>query len=715
MTYPNNDNAYSEQASNAKDATLEAFHQEIWDLEQEHNPSKDTKPNELPSFIDGNYKIYKSNSGFRAHNNTQNSDFMLYDYNFSDDKKPNNDWVYKHWDSKAPEKFECWANSRWIHWNNGQTQIQHHLNPYDKDDNSSSIITDATEKITGKPNTTLPKDAKTTIADGNGNYMFRHLDSNGFLVSLDTTCFDERGNKFTFMENKGVIIEPKNGLKYEICLQRDGKYCIKINGPALPKELIIPVPEKSTMFTWNDGTIQTEQNGNVVITWLDGRVQKYKDNVYPQAIIKTTTWPDGTIATQKGNGPSTATKPDGTVIITTYGEIETTLTNGTKILENKEEIRTTNTDKSIVVENKKNGRITTTYPDGRVKTHIPYPKENGQSLGHLTEQKGPKPEHNYLIDGPEARGKAYNKQKELEKVYGVTFSKDTDPVYEQDGKTYACRLATYAELIGIEQALMKSQPVHKIGKDKAVKFTFLNGEQFKTELNQDIAAFYSNGDIYITSGCNREPWLDTNVPAPFSLHSDRRSFMATIMHELSHNSQREEVGHSSWDKGNRCESLAELFGFERIVDQTDKANKWVILAAKMSDGKNNDLYKATQEGWVHVDKNAYPLGKPMGDIEMYKLTKVKQPSLYFTKPVESYAEALTQFSRGNEYRARLKVECPEIYKMVKDADQKQIDKVYGPGWVRDISGFLVKKTTNHLKTISQFEEQATNTTKQGKK
>jgi len=159
-------------------------------------------------------------------------------------------------------------------------------------------------------------------------------------------------------------------------------------------------------------------------------------------------------------------------------------------------------------------------------------------------------------------------------------------------------------------------------------------------------------------------------------------------------------------EGNRT-ALASIYGFRTICDVTQgNQTTWVLLGKHKSDGQDYDMYKKTKGGWIRCDKDGHPIGTKISEEQMRGLALIKPATTYCNNPIEVEAEALTALRLGGATLARFIAECPELYNIVQQRDQEEIDRVYGAGWMRDINGRVVRRTSTSEEEYRQFMAKA---------
>lgn len=214
------------------------------------------------------------------------------------------------------------------------------------------------------------------------------------------------------------------------------------------------------------------------------------------------------------------------------------------------------------------------------------------------------------------------------------------------------------------------------GNGAGIRFVFLDGEKVP-----QAAGFYNSGAVYITPRDAFDPSQKQLLPNEDSETVSNNYLVATLMHEISHHSDHKMNPGVFAGQENVLKQLEQNFGYSRIIDRHDPADpanqtqqKWVIL-----DNKGN-MYKKVKDGWVKCDKDGLEIDKPITAKQMRAIAAVKPVSNYFTDPHEMFAEALTAYRIGGEWKDRLQKDCPELFKIAQEHDQRERAYHAGAGW-----------------------------------
>lgn len=320
------------------------------------------------------------------------------------------------------------------------------------------------------------------------------------------------------------------------------------------------------------------------------------------------------------------------------------------------------------------------------------------------------------------------KQQEIEKKYGVAFSKEGEDVDKQwvrqpdgslaKGETIKSRAPQFPELLGIEAALSRSEPSHiaRDGKER-IRFSFLT-EPFVKGESSSVLAYYLDKDpkgrpaVYFAPAASVgrlvtekdiEKW---GSPEEYSIES-------LLVHELAHNSQRR----LDWDNEKNLEQFSNKMGWYPYEDDKTHETIWLIKT------RGNDFYRfdPEKEDWIRCNKKGQFVdgaGKIVAEMNdaarattqaVRAEAEVRPPTDYFDNAVEMHAEAMMLFRVNNKRRAFLLIESPHLYSFVKEQDQLDVNKAYGvdqqgkPRMIRNPDGFLVANSPENRRLVEDFE------------
>lgn len=329
------------------------------------------------------------------------------------------------------------------------------------------------------------------------------------------------------------------------------------------------------------------------------------------------------------------------------------------------------------------------------------------------------------------------KMAELTKTYGAKFSKDGETagkqiVYDQKSGNWIygtddvkCRSPKLHELLGIEAALKVSQP-----SARGVKFYVMTTQIYKnlTEMGEyhavptggsDKSAKPGDPAIFLNGSITMN-YPSTEAAAKNWFNKDRHgdSIESTITHELGHHSQNR----MDWGISNK--KAAVTFGMEMAGQMgwvtkhppDRETNLWFLT------DKNGNTWKhehVAGNEWVRMKPNGAPLDKngnvcPYANVDrvtndqMVEMAKVRPFTAYNDTPREMFAEGMTAFRDGQ--RALLWQNNRDLYKVMKAADQREINKAYPPGkdkkptHIRAVDGTIVANTAAAQAEIQQLEK-----------
>jgi hypothetical protein len=257
------------------------------------------------------------------------------------------------------------------------------------------------------------------------------------------------------------------------------------------------------------------------------------------------------------------------------------------------------------------------------------------------------------------------------------------------------------ELYGIEAALKRSAPSNLApGDQTGIKFYFLKGSLYKGE--NHFAYYTTDKDrraaIYITAGTTdklRPTEQDAPAFAMPTRYGRDGTFFDTVesllLHELSHNHQVR----MGWNKDpDKRKQMTEATGFASYVD--GKTDQTIYLIKVKAKEQPLQYYRLDSRSVPEKDKRWYrtdAAGKWLDGAGHEVDTEEKAASLtnkqvalqalvtpssnYFDTPDEIFAEAMKALRMGGDARQSLYILSPQLYKLVKEEDQKEINDAYG--------------------------------------
>lgn len=325
---------------------------------------------------------------------------------------------------------------------------------------------------------------------------------------------------------------------------------------------------------------------------------------------------------------------------------------------------------------------------------------------------------------------------ELGKVYGAKFSVDGETagkqaVYDKKKNDWfygaedvTCRAPKLHELLGIEAALKVSQP-----SAHGVKFYLMTKQLYKnfTEMADYSSVPHGGSDkrakpgepaIFLNANLTMN-YPSTEAAAKNWMNSDRRgtSLEDTISHELVHHSQKVMNWETSVKGGARTfgMEMSSLMGWVTGNPPERRTNLWFLT------DKDGNTWKHEHMGgneWVRMKVNGQPLdehGNPcpyakvqrITNGDMVEIARVRPATTYNDTPREEFAEGMTRFRDG--HRAELWQNNRVLYGILKDADQREINKAHPPGkdkkpsHIRAADGTIVANTAAAQAEIKKLE------------
>ena len=193
-----------------------------------------------------------------------------------------------------------------------------------------------------------------------------------------------------------------------------------------------------------------------------------------------------------------------------------------------------------------------------------------------------------------------------------------------------------------------------------------------------------------------------------------RPLEEVLIHELAHNAEFR-MGFDPANPGSW--RIARQIGWHWAFNAQTGEGAWMLRSAENCQWWYS--YDSLRGKWFRCNKNATPLDSDgekvrrrceaffASNAEVRALAAVTPPSDYFTNPMEMFAEAIRLFRTSAATRRSLYACNPQLYELVRDQDQREIDKAFGKGlYIRTASGVLTKATSQSLSALQSFEKDA---------
>ncbi|MBY0547163.1 MAG: hypothetical protein K2W95_07705 [Candidatus Obscuribacterales bacterium] len=256
------------------------------------------------------------------------------------------------------------------------------------------------------------------------------------------------------------------------------------------------------------------------------------------------------------------------------------------------------------------------------------------------------------------------------------------------------RVPEWSEVIGLEAGLYRSAPSIERG---------LTYHFFAVPKVPGMAQEHFSGGLYE----RRQIFFQPNTSSLKALHEPamRGSALACNMQALS---THENAHHGQFRCGlndsKLLEPIARRLGWEKSV--FNGMQTWIM---KTADGQSYRFDRVGRQ-WIHVPDEIGIATDParLSSAEFQRRLKVRPVTDYFDEPIEMITEGTTFFRLGGEHRAYLCRKSPELYDVVKDLDQFEINKLLKPKnqpLTRDLEGRVVPETVELKAQIQALESE----------
>jgi hypothetical protein len=290
------------------------------------------------------------------------------------------------------------------------------------------------------------------------------------------------------------------------------------------------------------------------------------------------------------------------------------------------------------------------------------------------------------------------------------------------GDMLHARVPRLSELMGVDAALQASQPSQFLDShgQAALKFYFLKTPTFgKDTYDAGLYAADEHKKNSVFFEPDSEPDRPITVADAIQKHQPIKSSVeALAAHEIAHNA---EWNMGLWDP-DKLKPLAEKMGWTTSAD----SQYWLLK------GQAGDYYRLTNDGlsndkgWIACDDKGTPLdaaGRVVNDAasaphlttaEVREKALVRPPTDYFTAPDEMLADSLMLYRVGEEGRKELIKSGTQLYGVVKDFDQSEMDSRFGKNAdgsskkIRLPDGDMVENSAQSKQLSDDFDASLTN-------
>jgi hypothetical protein len=295
-----------------------------------------------------------------------------------------------------------------------------------------------------------------------------------------------------------------------------------------------------------------------------------------------------------------------------------------------------------------------------------------------------------------------------------------DPNKSVPGPMLHARAPRLSELMGVEAALRGSQPSQFLGTkgQSGLKFYFLKTPTYGKDTH-DAGLWASDERNKPSVFFEPDSWADRPITAADAIQKGtniKASFEALASHEIAHNA---EWNMGLWDL-DKLKPIAEQIGW---TISTEVPPYWLLK------GRSGEFYRLTDAGlsddkdWIRCDVKGNALDQS-GQIvdennaaathltkeEVRERALVRPPTDYFTAPDEMLADSLMLYRVGDLGRKELIKSGSQLYSVVKNLDQSEIDSRFGtaadgsPKKVRLPNGDLIDNNVQSRQIVANFDQ-----------
>lgn len=278
----------------------------------------------------------------------------------------------------------------------------------------------------------------------------------------------------------------------------------------------------------------------------------------------------------------------------------------------------------------------------------------------------------------------------LEQTYNVDILEGDEGIDPAKGDDIALKTPDFDELVALEIGLAHSSPSNLTLDGKPLKIGYA-----EERVKRGLLGRYYNPNVTADGA-------PTIFFTPLLNGGEIEDQVETVLHELAHNGEFNSV---------RADGEAEQERYYELAGWEKGLNGDYYLKGK--DGYLYD-YSRILGRWTRVDIEGNPLDKngqrAIDDIVRIKNERMKELALvepvsdYFVLPQEMLAEAMVEFRRDKKSRIHLLATNPELYAVLQQIDQDEINTHFPPvngepQFIRSFDGTLVANTEENRQEI----------------